>query len=130
MTKSDKTCSRVYISAIIHQDIRGSQVRHDRIEREENRHMRLGFFHYGLGEARIIAYHRELLDIEASIEGIDQSVPFQAYAPIFHVSPPVGMKNVTLTASKNGEILGTCICQFNKGMHVSEPTGTFDGIPA
>jgi len=92
--------------------------------------MRLAYFHYGLGEARIIAYHKELLDIQASIDGIDQAVPFQAFAPIFHVSPAVGMKNVTLTASKNGEILGTCICQFNKGLHISEPTGLFDGISA
>lgn len=92
--------------------------------------MRLAFFHYGLGEARIIAYHKELLSIEASIEGMaGQSVPFHIFAPIFHVSHPVGMKNVTLTAWKAGEDLGSCTCQFNKGMHISGPTGIFEGMP-
>lgn len=92
--------------------------------------MRLAYFHYGLGEARIIAYHKEILDIHASIEGMDGSAPFQTFAPIFHVSPPVGTRTLRLEASKNGEILGTCQCQFNKGMHATEATGIFAEMPA
>jgi hypothetical protein len=91
--------------------------------------MKLGYFCYGAGLARVVLYSSEIRNVIISFTGPEgqqgQVAVLKSFTPSIFVGPPMKQQSFSLEAWEDDGICGACRGEFTEGLQLKDQSGVF-----